>query len=77
VGVTAGVLVLGEPLSYRLVLGGVIVALGIALVQGRLLGPREPAVEAIAQVASSGAPTGDWPATAVSLVPSFPLAMGV
>ncbi len=41
VGVAAGVLVLGEPFSYRLVLGGGVVALGIALIQGRLLGPRQ------------------------------------
>jgi drug/metabolite transporter (DMT)-like permease len=39
VGVAAGVLVLDEPFSYRLVLGGAIVVLGIALTQGRLLGP--------------------------------------
>ncbi len=46
VGVAAGVLVLGEPFSYRLVLGGLIVVLGIALTQGRLLAPREPATPA-------------------------------
>lgn len=40
VAVAAGVLVLGEPFSLRLVLGGLIVILGVALVQGRLLGPR-------------------------------------
>jgi drug/metabolite transporter (DMT)-like permease len=45
VGVAAGVLVLGEPFSLRLVLGGLVVVAGVALVQGRLLGPRrrEPA----------------------------------
>jgi drug/metabolite transporter (DMT)-like permease len=43
VGVAAGVLVLGEPFSVRLVLGGLVVVLGVALVQGRLLGPRDPA----------------------------------
>jgi drug/metabolite transporter (DMT)-like permease len=42
VGVAAGVLVLGEPFSLRLVLGGLVVVGGVALVQGRLLGPREP-----------------------------------
>jgi drug/metabolite transporter (DMT)-like permease len=42
VAVAAGVLVLGEPFSLRLVLGGLIVVLGVALVQGRLFGPREP-----------------------------------
>jgi drug/metabolite transporter (DMT)-like permease len=40
VAVAAGVLVLGEPFSLRLVLGGLIVIGGVALVQGRLLGPR-------------------------------------
>jgi drug/metabolite transporter (DMT)-like permease len=39
VGVAAGVLVLGEPFSLRLVAGGLVVILGIALVQGRLLAP--------------------------------------
>jgi drug/metabolite transporter (DMT)-like permease len=43
VGVAAGVLVLGEPFSLRLVLGGLVVVAGVALVQGRLLGPRRPA----------------------------------
>jgi drug/metabolite transporter (DMT)-like permease len=43
VGVAAGVLVLGEPFSVRLVLGGLVVVLGVALVQGRLFGPRDPA----------------------------------
>ena len=42
VGVAAGVLVLGEPFSVRLVLGGLVVVAGVALVQGRLLGPRRP-----------------------------------
>jgi drug/metabolite transporter (DMT)-like permease len=42
VAVAAGVLVLDEPFSIRLVLGGLIVVLGVALVQGRLFGPREP-----------------------------------
>ncbi|HKF00086.1 MAG TPA: DMT family transporter [Actinomycetes bacterium] len=42
VGVTAGVLVLGEPFSFRLILGGLLIVLSVALVQGRLLGaPRE------------------------------------
>ena len=56
VGVAAGVLVLDEPFSYRLVIGGLIVVLGIALTQGRILGPREPAPEvAAAEVRGSGA----------------------
>ena len=42
VGVAAGVLVLGEPFSVRLVLGGLVVVAGVALVQRRLLGPRGP-----------------------------------
>jgi drug/metabolite transporter (DMT)-like permease len=42
VGVAAGVLVLDEPFSARLVVGGLVVVLGVALVQGRLLGPRQP-----------------------------------
>jgi drug/metabolite transporter (DMT)-like permease len=61
VGVAAGVLVLGEPFSYRLVLGGAIVGLGIALIQGRLLGPRQPggpaeAAPAVPQVAPGATP---------------------
>jgi hypothetical protein len=40
VGVAAGVLVLGEPFSYRLLLGAVVVGFGIAMIQGRILGPR-------------------------------------
>jgi drug/metabolite transporter (DMT)-like permease len=40
VGVAAGVLVLDEPFSARLVVGGLVVVLGVALVQGRLFGPR-------------------------------------
>ena len=40
VGVSAGVLVLGEPFSLRLVAGGAVVVLGVALVQGRLLGAK-------------------------------------
>jgi drug/metabolite transporter (DMT)-like permease len=39
VGVAAGVRVLGEPFSYRL-LGAVVVGFGIAMIQGRILGPR-------------------------------------
>jgi drug/metabolite transporter (DMT)-like permease len=51
VAVAAGVLVLGEPFSLRLVLGGLIVIGGVALVQGRLFGPWrsvEPVPEAAA-----------------------------
>jgi drug/metabolite transporter (DMT)-like permease len=40
VAVAAGVLVLGEPFSIRLVIGGLVVVAGVALVQGRLFGPR-------------------------------------
>ena len=40
VAVVAGILVLGEPFSIRLVIGGLIVVAGVALVQGRLFGPR-------------------------------------
>ena len=45
VGVAAGVLVLGEPFSWRLVLGAVVVGFGIAMIQGRILGPRRPLPE--------------------------------
>jgi drug/metabolite transporter (DMT)-like permease len=45
VAVAAGVLVLGEPFTLRLLLGSLVVILGVALVQGRLLGPREHRVE--------------------------------
>jgi drug/metabolite transporter (DMT)-like permease len=45
VGVAAGVLMLGEPFSARLIVGGLVVVLGVALVQGRLLGAREPDAE--------------------------------
>jgi drug/metabolite transporter (DMT)-like permease len=41
VAVVAGVLVLGEPFSLRLVVGGLIVVAGVALVQGRLFGSRQ------------------------------------
>ncbi len=62
VGVSAGVLVLDEPFSYRLLLGGLIVVLGIALTQGRLLGAREPAPEAVpAPGAGSGGGAGHGP----------------
>jgi len=50
VGVAAGVLVLGEPFSVRLVLGGLVVVAGVALVQGRLLGPRGPEPAAAGRV---------------------------
>jgi drug/metabolite transporter (DMT)-like permease len=52
VAVAAGVLVLGEPFSIRLVIGGLIVVLGVALVQGRLFGRREPT-----PAADEGVPT--------------------
>ena len=41
VAVALGVVVLDEPFSLRLVIGGLVVVLGVALVQGRLLGPRK------------------------------------
>jgi drug/metabolite transporter (DMT)-like permease len=40
VGVAAGVLVLDEPFSLRQVVGALVIIFGIALVQGRLLGPK-------------------------------------
>lgn len=52
VAVAAGVLVLGEPFSLRLVLGGLIVIAGVALVQGRLFGPRRRAVEPVPEAAA-------------------------
>ena len=54
VGVTVGVLVLDEPFSPRLVVGGAVVLAGVALVQWRVLrGEREPRrpVEAVATAA--------------------------
>jgi len=51
VAVAAGILVLSEPFSLRLVLGGLIVVLGVALVQGRLFGPREPAHQPVPESA--------------------------
>jgi drug/metabolite transporter (DMT)-like permease len=52
VGVAAGVLVLGEPFSVRLILGGLVVVLGVALVQGFLLGSRKPEPEPVPQPAA-------------------------
>jgi drug/metabolite transporter (DMT)-like permease len=51
VAVAAGILVLGEPFSIRLVLGGLIVVLGVALVQGRLFGARQQAPEPVPESA--------------------------
>jgi drug/metabolite transporter (DMT)-like permease len=51
VAVAAGILVLGEPFSVRLVLGGLIVVAGVALVQGRLLGPRPQAAQPVPESA--------------------------
>jgi len=45
VGVGVGILVLREPFSLRQVLGALVIIFGIALVQGRLLGPK-PAPDA-------------------------------
>jgi drug/metabolite transporter (DMT)-like permease len=55
VGVAAGVLVLGEPFSLRLVLGGLVVVAGVALVQGRLLGARRPEPAAAGRVPDAAA----------------------
>ena len=52
VAVAAGILVLGEPFSIRLILGGLIVVLGVALVQGRLFGPRQPAPRPVPEPAA-------------------------
>jgi drug/metabolite transporter (DMT)-like permease len=52
VAVAAGILVLGEPFSIRLILGGLIVVLGVALVQGRLFGPRQRASQAVPEPAT-------------------------
>jgi drug/metabolite transporter (DMT)-like permease len=49
VAVVAGVLVLGEPFSLRLILGGLVVIAGVALVQGRLFAPREPTPQPLAE----------------------------
>jgi drug/metabolite transporter (DMT)-like permease len=49
VAVVAGILVLGEPFSLRLILGGLIVIAGVALVQGRLFAPREPTRQPLAE----------------------------
>jgi drug/metabolite transporter (DMT)-like permease len=51
VAVAAGILVLGEPFSLRLVLGGLIVVLGVALVQGRLFGQRRRAPQPVRESA--------------------------
>jgi drug/metabolite transporter (DMT)-like permease len=58
VGVAAGVLVLGEPFSYRLLIGAVVVGFGIALIQGRILGPRAPHPEPEAAVVAGAAGPG-------------------
>ena len=51
VAVAAGILVLDEPFSLSLVLGGLIVVLGVALVQGRLFAPRQPAPQPVPESA--------------------------
>ena len=58
VGVGAGVLVLHEPFSLRQVAGALVIVFGIALVQGRLLGPK-PTPEPAATVP----PASDRPAS--------------
>jgi drug/metabolite transporter (DMT)-like permease len=52
VAVAAGILVLGEPFSIRLVVGGLVVVLGVALVQGRLFGPRQPVPQPVPETAA-------------------------
>jgi drug/metabolite transporter (DMT)-like permease len=54
VGVTAGVLLLDEPFSFRLVIGGALIVLSVALVQGRLLGRRRKPEGAPSARESSG-----------------------
>jgi drug/metabolite transporter (DMT)-like permease len=54
VGVAAGILVLDEPFSLRQVAGALVIIFGIALVQGRILGPK-PAPEP----AAAGPPLSD------------------
>jgi drug/metabolite transporter (DMT)-like permease len=51
VAVAAGILVLGEPFSIRLVIGGLIVVIGVALVQGRLFGQRQRAPQPVPESA--------------------------
>jgi drug/metabolite transporter (DMT)-like permease len=51
VAVAAGILVLGEPFSIRLVIGGLIVVLGVALVQGRLFDQRQRAPQPVPESA--------------------------
>src|SRR6266542_1013522 len=63
VGVAAGVLVLGEPFSYRLLLGAVVVGFGIALIQGRILGPRTPEPEPEPATVAAGAACPGGPGT--------------
>jgi drug/metabolite transporter (DMT)-like permease len=62
VGVAAGVLVLGEPFSYRLVLGAVVVGFGIAMIQGRILGPRRPEPEDAHEPGPEALPSAPVPA---------------
>jgi drug/metabolite transporter (DMT)-like permease len=65
VGVAVGVLVLGEPFSLRLVLGGVLIVLSVALVQGRLLGPAPaPPPREQPSVRGAGTPEADAPCRA-------------
>jgi len=52
VAVAAGVLVLGEPFTIRLVIGSLIVVLGVALVQGRLFAPRRRQLEQVLETAA-------------------------
>jgi drug/metabolite transporter (DMT)-like permease len=47
VGVTVGITVLGEPFSVRQLVGGLTIIFSVALVQGRLFGPRQAADEPV------------------------------
>jgi drug/metabolite transporter (DMT)-like permease len=51
VGVGVGILVLGEPFTWRLIVGGLVIVAGIALVQGRILGARRHRAERVPAVA--------------------------
>jgi drug/metabolite transporter (DMT)-like permease len=74
VGVAAGVLVLSEPFSYRLLIGAVIVGFGIAMIQGRILGPREPAAPEATQPTAAPEVVAEEPTAAA--LPAHGVAAG-